>query len=126
MSTGWVSSTDAGELGREIGARERGDASESQRLARQLGQAPFDQGADVHRLRQRGDAGGRAGMAGEHEILQGLEREHGIAAGVLQQRRREVRDVELGQAERLDQHRQLRQVERLQRHRLDAARFLER
>ena len=114
------------ELGSEVGAGERSDAREAQRVARQLAEAPLDQRPDAHRLRQRRDLCRRAGVTREDQVLQRLEREHRIAAGVLQQRRRQVRDVELGQAERFDQERQLRLVERLQFDRLDAACFFER
>ena len=52
-----------GELGAEVGPRERGDACQAQRLARQLRQAPLDERADADRLRQPG-ALGRASPPG--------------------------------------------------------------
>ena len=115
-----------GELGAELGSGERGDARQAQRLARQLRQAPFDERADADRLRQPRAVAERRGVAREQEVLQGLEREHRVAAGVPEERRREALDVELGQAERVDQRRELREVERLHGDRLDAPRLLER
>ena len=105
------------ELGAELRAGQRGDAGQAQRLARQLAEPALDQRADRHRLRQAAAALDRRRAAREHQVLQRLEREHRIAAGVAQQRRRQPLGAQLGQADRLDQGGELRQVERLQQRR---------
>ena len=114
------------ELGAELRAGQRGDASQAQRLARQLAEPALDQCADRHRLRQAAAALDRRRAAREHQVLQRLEREHRIAAGMAQQRRRQMLRAQLGQADRLHQGGELRQVERLQHAGLQAGRFLER
>ncbi len=86
MSSGWASSTADGELGREPGPRQRRRARQLECRGRKLRQAPLDKGADGVGLRQPTRS---AGHARQHHVLERLEREHRVAAGVLEQRRRE-------------------------------------
>jgi hypothetical protein len=127
MSSGCASSTAAASS-----APNSGPASAATRARRSASleswpRPALDERADAHRLRQaaavRRD---RRGAARQHQVLQRLEREHRVAAGVAQQRRRERVAAQLGEADRFDQRRELRQVERLQDAGLEAGRLLER
>ena len=112
-----------GQLGAEAGAGQGRHARQLQRCRRQLRQAALDQCADGARLRQA--VAGRGGAAEQH-VLQGLEREHRVAAGVPQQRRGQAPGVDGRQCQRLDQLGQQRLVQRPQPHGFQALRFLQR
>ena len=114
-----------GQLGTEIGAGQGGRARQPQRWGRQLGQAALHQRGHIQRLRQAAALVGAWHRTRQHQVLQGLQRKHRVAAGVLEQQRRQPRRVQFRQAERLDQRRQLCQIQRLQRARIQAPGLLQ-
>ena len=113
-----------GELDREVNAGDRSAAGERDGARRKAAQPALDQVMDARRLRQ---ALAQAARAGRDKVLDRLEREQWVAAGVPEQARRELGGVILlGQAERIDQLVHRLGVERAEGDELDAVRFLER
>ena len=112
-----------GQLGIEAGAGQRRDPGQLQGGCRQLCQPSLDQRPHGRRLRQ---AIAGVGGTGEQHVLQCLQREHRVAAGVPEQGRRQARGVDLRQRQRLHQFGQQRHVQRSQQDGLQTPCLLQR
>ena len=110
-----------GQLDAEVDTSDRRHPRQRQRRRRQGLQPPLDQRADAGRLRQPA-----VGHAGQHVVLQRLQREQRVAAGVAHQRAGQCGSVEPGHAQAVDQLAHRRLVQRLQRLLVQALRFEQR